>query len=232
MDRSKSMNEVNKMAALIVAAGASHRMKGINKLFAPLGDKPLLAWCVETCQRCSLIGQIILVLNRKDLARGRELGERRCWPKVTICPGGPRRQDSVREGLKQLADCDLVMIHDGARPFLTLALIENGFLLAGRTGAAVAAVPVKDTIKLVGDDRLIGTTLQRDRLWAAQTPQIFSLDVITRAYESLAAEVTDDGAAVELLGSEVHLYMGDHSNIKVTCPGDMSLARIIAEGNS
>ena len=232
MDRSKSMNEVNKMAALIVAAGASHRMKGINKLFAPLGDKPLLAWCVETCQRCSLIGQIVLVLNRKDLARGRELGERRCWPKVTICPGGPRRQDSVREGLKQLADCDLVMIHDGARPFLTLALIENGFLLAGRTGAAVAAVPVKDTIKLVGDDRLIGTTLQRDRLWAAQTPQIFSLDVITRAYESLAAEVTDDGAAVELLGSEVHLYMGDHNNIKVTCPGDLSLARIIAEGNS
>lgn len=232
MDRSKSMNEVNKMAALIVAAGASHRMKGINKLFAPLGDKPLLAWCVETCQRCSLIGQIVLVLNRKDLARGRELGERRCWPKVTICPGGPRRQDSVREGLKQLADCDLVMIHDGARPFLTLALIENGFLLAGRTGAAVAAVPVKDTIKLVGDDRLIGTTLQRDRLWAAQTPQIFSLDVITRAYESLAAEVTDDGAAVELLGSEVHLYMGDHNNIKVTCPADLSLARIIAEGNS
>lgn len=232
MDRSKSMNEVNKMAALIVAAGASHRMRGINKLFAPLGDKPLLAWCVETCQRCSLIGQIVLVLNRKDLARGRELGERRCWPKVTVCPGGPRRQDSVREGLKQLADCDLVMIHDGARPFLTLALIENGFRLADRTGAAVAAVPVKDTIKLVGDDRLIGTTLQRDRLWAAQTPQIFSLDVITKAYESLAVEVTDDGAAVELLGSEVHLYMGDHNNIKVTSPGDMSLARIIAEGNS
>jgi len=232
MDRSKSMNEVNKMAALIVAAGASHRMRGINKLFAPLGDKPLLAWCVETCQRCSLIGQIVLVLNRKDLARGRELGERRCWPKVTVCPGGPRRQDSVREGLKQLADCDLVMIHDGARPFLTLALIENGFRLADRTGAAIAAVPVKDTIKLVGDDRLIGTTLQRDRLWAAQTPQIFSLDVITKAYESLAVEVTDDGAAVELLGSEVHLYMGDHNNIKVTSPGDMSLARIIAEGNS
>lgn len=232
MDRSKSMNEIKRMAALIVAAGASHRMGGINKLFAPLSDKPLLAWCVETCQGCSLIDQIVLVLNRKDLARGRDLRERRCWSRVTICPGGPRRQDSVREGLKQVADCDLVMIHDGARPFLTLALIENGFRLASRTGAAVAAVPVKDTIKLVGDDRLVGTTLQRDRLWAAQTPQVFGLDVITRAYESLAAEVTDDGAAVELLGSEVHLYMGDHSNIKVTSPGDLSLARIIAEDNS
>lgn len=232
MDHSKSMNEINKMAALIVAAGASHRMGGINKLFAPLGDKPLLAWCVETCQGCSLIDQIVLVLNRKDLARGRELGERRCWSMVTMCPGGPRRQDSVREGLKQVADCDLVMIHDGARPFLTPVLIENGFRLAGRTGAAVAAVPVKDTIKLVGDDRLIGTTLQRDRLWAAQTPQVFSLDIITRAYEKLAGEVTDDGAAVELLGSEVHLYMGDQNNIKVTTPGDLSLARLIAGGNS
>ena len=179
-----------------------------------------------------MIDQIVLVLNRKDLARGRELGERRCWSMVTMCPGGPRRQDSVREGLKQVADCDLVMIHDGARPFLTPVLIENGFRLAGRTGAAVAAVPVKDTIKLVGDDRLIGTTLQRDRLWAAQTPQVFSLDIITRAYEKLAGEVTDDGAAVELLGSEVHLYMGDQNNIKVTTPGDLSLARLIAGGNS
>jgi len=225
------MNEVNKMAALIVAAGASRRMGGINKLFAPLGDKPLLAWCVETCQGCSLIDQVVLVLNSKDLARGRELGERRNWSKVTICPGGLRRQDSVRDGLKQVADCDLVMIHDGARPFLTLALIEDGFRLAGRIGAAVAAVPVKDTIKLVGDDRLIGTTLQRDNLWAAQTPQVFSLDVITGAYDNLAGEVTDDGAVVELLGSEVHLYMGDHNNIKVTTPGDLSLARLIAEGN-
>jgi len=220
------------MAALIVAAGTSRRMGVINKLFASLGDKPLLAWSVETCQGCSLIDQIVLVLNREDLARGRELEERRNWSRLTICPGGPLRQDSVREGLKQVVECDLVMIHDGARPFLTLALIEDGFRLAGRTGAAVAAVPVKDTIKLVGDDRLIGTTLERDNLWAAQTPQVFSLDVITRAYDNLAGEVTDDGAAVELLGSEVHLYMGDHNNIKVTTPGDLSLARLIVEGNS
>jgi len=124
------------------------------------------------------------------------------------------------------------MIHDGARPFLTQALIEDGFRLAQRTGAAVAAVPVKDTIKLVTDDRLIGTTLQRDDLWAAQTPQVFSRDIITRAYDNLAAEVTDDGAAVELLGPEVRLYMGHYHNIKVTTPEDLSLARIIAEGNS
>lgn len=226
------MNEGSKMAAVIVAAGTSRRMEGVNKLFAPLGDKPLLAWCVETCQECSLIDQIVLVLNDGDLGQGQELEKTRRWAGVTICRGGPRRQDSVRQGLKRVLDCDLVMIHDGARPFLTQALIENGFRLACKTGNAVAAVPVKDTIKLVADDSLIGTTLERDRLWAAQTPQIFSLEVITRAYENPAGEVTDDGAAAEMLGHEVHLYMGEYHNIKVTTPEDLSLARIMAKGSS
>lgn len=226
------MSKASKMAVVIVAAGASRRMEGVNKLFAPLGNKPLLAWCVETCRGCGLVHQIVLVLNASDLGRGQELARTRHWSGVTMCPGGPRRQDSVRQGLKRVLDCDLVMIHDGARPFLTQALIEDGFRLACTTGTAVAAVPVKDTIKMVADDRLIGRTLERDRLWAAQTPQIFSLDVITRAYQNLAVEVTDDGAAVEMLGSEVQLYMGDHNNIKVTSPGDLSLARTIAEDNS
>jgi 2-C-methyl-D-erythritol 4-phosphate cytidylyltransferase len=121
------------------------------------------------------------------------------------------------------------MIHDGARPFLTPDLIEDGLKIVGKTGAAVAAVPVKDTIKLADDEKLIGKTLQRDRLWAAQTPQIFSFDVITRAYECLSAEVTDDAAAVERLGHKVQLYMGDYQNIKVTTAEDLALAKIIAE---
>jgi 2-C-methyl-D-erythritol 4-phosphate cytidylyltransferase len=89
-------------------------------------------------------------------------------------------------------------------------------------------VPVKDTIKLAADGRLIGETLQRDRLWVAQTPQIFSFDMITRAYANLTTEVTDDATAVERLGYKVKLYMGDHKNIKVTTPEDLALARIIA----
>ncbi len=225
------MSSGSKMAAVIVAAGAGRRMAGIDKLFAPLGDKPLLVWSVETCQECSLITQIVLVLNDGDLGRGRELKERRQWSKVVTCSGGPRRQDSVREGLKRITDCDLVMIHDGARPFLTKDLIERGHQLASQTGSAVAAVPVKDTIKLVADEEMIGKTLERDALWAAQTPQVFSRDIITTAYKSLTAEVTDDGAAVESLGNEVHLYMGDYRNIKVTTPEDLSLARIIAGGS-
>ncbi len=203
-------------------------MAGINKLFAPLRGKPLLAWSVDTCQRYSLVQQIALVLNDEDLARGQKLKKERGWSKVTLCLGGARRQDSVGEGLRQIRDCDLVMIHDGARPFLTPDLIENGLKVARQAGAAVAAVPVKDTIKLAADERLIGETLQRDRLWAAQTPQIFSFDMITNAYENLAAEVTDDATVVELLGHKVHLYMGDYKNIKVTTAEDLALARIIA----
>ncbi len=218
-----------RLGVVIVAAGTSQRMAGINKLFAPLREKPLLAWSVDTCQRYGLVQQIVLVLNDKDLARGQKLKKERDWSKVTLCPGGARRQDSVRQGLRQIRNCDLVMIHDGARPFLTLDLIEDGLKIVGETGAAVvAAVPVKDTIKLAVDERLIEKTLQRDKLWAAQTPQIFSFDVIIKAYENLAAEVTDDAAAVERLGCKVKLYMGDYKNIKVTTIEDLALARIIA----
>jgi len=221
-------NKDSKLGVVIVAAGTSQRMAGINKLFAPLKGKPLLAWSVDTCQGCSLVQQIVLVLNDKDLARGQKLKEERDWFKVTLCSGGARRQNSVRQGLRQIKDCDWIMIHDGARPFLTLNLIENGLKVARQAGAAAAAVPVKDTIKLADSDRLIEETLQRDKLWAAQTPQIFSFDVITRAYEDLAAEVTDDAAAVERVGHRVQLYMGDYKNIKVTTAEDLSLARIIA----
>jgi 2-C-methyl-D-erythritol 4-phosphate cytidylyltransferase len=221
-------NKSSKLGMVIVAAGTSQRMAGINKLFAPLRGKPLLAWSVDTCQRYSLVQQIVLVLSDKDLARGQKLKKERGWSKVTLCPGGARRQDSVKEGLRQMRDCDWVMIHDGARPFLTPDLIEDGLKIVEEIGAAVAAVPVKDTIKLADSENLIKETLKRDSLWAAQTPQIFGFDVITRAYENLTAEVTDDASAVERLGHKVQLYMGDYKNIKVTTPEDLALARIIA----
>jgi len=222
------MNKGSKLGVVIVAAGTSQRMAGMNKLFAPLRGKPLLAWSVDTCQRYGLVQQIVLVLNDEDLARGQKLKDERGWSKVTLCPGGARRQDSVREGLRQIRDCDLVMIHDGARPFLTTDLIEDGLKVVGETEAAVAAVPVKDTIKLADSKKMIKETLKRDGLWAAQTPQIFSFDMITNAYENLAAEVTDDATAVERLGHEMQLYMGDYKNIKVTTAEDLALARIIA----
>ena len=203
-------------------------MVGTNKLFASLNGKPLLAWSVDTCERCRLVRQIVLVLNDQDLARGQKLRKERNWSKVTLYPGGARRQDSVKKGLSQIKGCDWVMIHDGARPFMSPNLIEDGLRIVGDTGAAVAAVPVKDTIKLANSENLIKETLKRDRLWAVQTPQIFSFDIISKAYKNLATEVTDDATAVERLGYKVRLYMGDYKNIKVTTPEDLALAHIIA----
>ena len=213
---------------VIVAAGTSRRMVGMNKLFATLRGKPLLAWSLDTCQECDLVQQIIIVLNDKDLTRGQELKGQRAWFKVALCPGGVRRQDSVKEGLRQIKDCDRVMIHDGARPFLTVNLIKDGLKMADEFGAAAAAVPVKDTIKLADSGKWVKKTLQRNKLWAVQTPQIFNFDLIAEAYENLAVEVTDDATAVERLAHEVKLYMGDYRNIKVTTREDLALARIIA----
>lgn len=223
-DKKKS----SRLGVVIVAAGTSQRMAGMNKLFASLRGEPLLAWSVDTCHRYDLVQRIVLVLNGKDLARGRRLKEERAWVRVALCRGGARRQDSVKEGLRRMKDCDWVMIHDGARPFLTLDLIEDGIRVVGETGAAAAAVPIKDTIKLTVNGNLVEETVNRERLWAAQTPQIFSFDIITRAYENLTTEVTDDCAAVEQLGHNVKLYMGDYRNIKVTTPEDLAVARIIA----
>ncbi len=224
----QNRNKGRTLGAVIVAAGTSRRMCGVNKLFASLRGKPVLAWSVDTCHGFDLVQQIVLVLNDKDFDRGQTLRKQKDWVKVTVCPGGARRQDSVKEGLRQLKDCDWVVIHDGARPFLTPGLIEDGLKIVGETGAAVAAVPVKDTIKLSDRRNLISETLDRDRLWLAQTPQIFSFDIITRAYRNLTTEVTDDSEAVKQLGHKAKLYMGDYQNIKITTLEDLKLARIIA----
>ena len=128
-----------------------------------------------------------------------------------------------------MKDCDWVIIHDGARPFLTVDLIQKGLEAAKETGAAIAGVPVKDTIKLTDNAGLITETLQRDELWAAQTPQIFKFDIVTAAYNKLTTEVTDDAAAVERLGYKVKLYMGAYNNIKITTPEDLALARVITQ---
>jgi 2-C-methyl-D-erythritol 4-phosphate cytidylyltransferase/2-C-methyl-D-erythritol 2,4-cyclodiphosphate synthase len=220
---------MNKVGAIIVAAGRSQRMGSINKIFALLGGKPLLAWSVDVCQKSDLVQQIVVVLDDATLERGEKLRESRGWCKVTICLGGPRRQDSVAEGLHVLEDCDWVVVHDGARPFLTPDSIETGLRTAVETGAAITAVPVKDAIKLTDDERLIAETLRRDRLWAAQTPQVFRFDIIKQAYTGLTAELTDDAAAVERLGYKIKIYRGSYDNIKVTTPEDLKVAEVIAQ---
>lgn len=217
-----------KVGVVIAAAGASRRMKGLDKIFLPLAGKPLLAHTVDVFQNCALVDQIVLVLSEANLERGLRLVEEGGFSKIIeVCRGGERRRDSVGEGLKRLEDCRWVVIHDGARPCLSLDLIEQGLREARRSGAAIAAVPAEDTIKIVGANGTIQETPSRSALWAAQTPQIFRFDIIRDAYCQEKDEVTDDAALVETLGHKVRVYMGSYDNIKVTTVKDLALAEII-----
>ncbi len=220
-----------KTAAIIVAAGRGERMGGVDKVFAPLAGKPLLAWVVDVFQSCELIDRIVIVLREEDIKRGEELVADRGWSKVSdVCAGGEERQQSVANGLNLLKDCHWVVIHDGARPLVTEALIKGGLEAAGESGAAIAAVPVTDTIKLAGDDGFVMGTPPRKSLWAVQTPQVFRFDIIKEAHDKAKGMVTDDAALVERLGYKIKLYTSSYDNIKITTPSDLALAEILLKG--
>jgi 2-C-methyl-D-erythritol 4-phosphate cytidylyltransferase len=216
-----------KVGAIIAAAGESRRMGGIDKVFAPLGGKPALVRVLDAFASCDKVSQIVVVVSEKNLERCRKLIAEKRWSKpIEVCAGGKRRQDSVAAGLKKL-DCQWVVIHDGARPLVTKDLIEEGLKAAQETGAAVAAIPVTDTIKIAADDGIVRQTPPRQNLWAVQTPQVFRLNIIAKAYEQARGEVTDDASLVEKLGHKVKLYMGSYDNIKITNSDDLALAEVL-----
>ena len=222
------MQNNQKVGAIIVAAGRGERMSGLDKMFAPLGGKPVLARVVNVFEQCNSIDQIVVALSAQALEQGKKLVAQEGFSKVTdVCLGGKLRQNSVAAGLSRLKNCHWVVIHDGARPLVTVALIEAGLGVAGEIGAAVAAVPITDTIKVAGDDRFVQKTPLRQNLWAVQTPQVFRSDIITQAYRKIRAEVTDDASLVERLGCRIKLYMGSYDNIKITNASDLALAEII-----
>jgi len=217
------------LGAVIVAAGSGTRMGGADKLFAEVGGQPLLAYSVAAFQDCAAIDRIVLVLAEANLERGRELAKRHGFTKVSaVCPGGPRRQDSVRLGLEELSRCDYVAVHDGARPLVTPELIERGLEAAQETGAAAPALPVADTVKEAGSDGIVLRTLERSRLWAVQTPQVFRYELLLRAHRDVTADVTDDSAMVEALGAPVRLFEGSRTNVKVTTVEDLSVVEALA----
>lgn len=217
------------LAAIVVAAGEGTRFGG-DKLFAPLGGRPVLAWSLDAFERSGLVSAVVLVLSERNLERGRRLVRRRGFEKVRfLTVGGPRRQDSVWKGLQQVAGWEYVAIHDGARPFVTPEMLLRGFEVARQVGGAVAAVPVKDTIKVVQSARLIEETPARANLWAAQTPQIFRYDRLVDAYRVVPdVEVTDDSQLYELAGFPCAVFMGSYDNLKITTPDDLIWARGIA----
>jgi 2-C-methyl-D-erythritol 4-phosphate cytidylyltransferase len=220
-----SMYNGQRVGGVIVAAGEGKRMGGIDKMTALLDGIPVLVRVVETFRMSALVDRLAVVLNPYRLEEGHKLLELLISAESgIICAGGKRRQDSVAAGLDRLTDCEWVVIHDGARPLVTADLIERGLDSAQDTGAAIAAVPVKDTIKEVTEDRLVKQTLSRQQLWAVQTPQVFRYDIIVQAHRRAVGEFTDDAAMVESNGGKVKVYPGADENIKITTPEDLVLA--------
>jgi 2-C-methyl-D-erythritol 4-phosphate cytidylyltransferase len=226
-----------KCAAIIVAAGSSQRMEGWDKLWIPLLGRVTLARTIDVFEASPLIQSIVLVLKSERLSDAQMLCKQEEWTKVlAVVAGGLRRQDSVRAGLEALADYGpstrWVMIHDGARPLISQRLLETGLEAAYKHLAAVAAVPLKDTIKRVQREE-VSITIDRTQLRAIQTPQVFSFPLIYQAHISAAADedITDDATLLERTGHRVATFPGSYTNIKLTTPEDVFLAEALLQGS-
>ena len=223
-----------KVVALIVAAGKGSRMgakKG--KPYIMLAGKPILAHTLSEFERCSLIDETVLIVAKNDVEHSRVsiVETFKCTKVSRIIVGGLKRQDSVWAGLKALRnDSELVMVHDGARPFVSQEILEKSIHETVTCGATIAAVPVKDTVKMVSEQKEVLGTLDRDKMWMVQTPQTFRLDILKMAFEKAFKDGfygTDDASLVERMGVKVNVIPGSYANIKITTPEDLVLGEAI-----
>jgi 2-C-methyl-D-erythritol 4-phosphate cytidylyltransferase len=219
------------LTAIIVAAGDSRRM-GFDKLFAAIAGKPVIAHTISAFERANSVNGIIVVAREDRHDEIKAMAGDENFKKVrSIIPGGKYRQDSVRAGLEHLDSATRwVAVHDAARPLVTPEQIERVFQQCANHAAAALAEPVNDTLKRADSDLLVSASVDRDRLYAMQTPQIFERQLIEEAYRAVYAEnisVTDEVSAVERLGREVVLALNDDFNFKVTYPRDLPVAEFI-----
>ena len=229
--------EDKRIAAICLAAGRGKRMESdIQKQYMLLDGKPLLYYSLISFQT-SLVEEIILVVGEgEEEYCKKEIVDKYGITKVkTIIAGGKERYHSVYYGLSALKNADYVLIHDGARPFLTHGIIERCIQGAKEYRACVAGMPVKDTIKLIDGEQKIHSTPERSKVWMIQTPQAFEYSLIKEAYEKLMAlelkekktsiAITDDAMVIEYFQNQkVHLVHGSYENIKITTPEDMEIA--------
>jgi 2-C-methyl-D-erythritol 4-phosphate cytidylyltransferase len=217
------------LTAIIVAAGSSRRL-GFDKLTAPIAGKPMILHTVEAFQNTEAVIEIVIVTRADRIAEFKQaLGS---IPKVSaIIAGGEHRHNSVAAGLEKLGkDARYVAVHDGARPLITPAQIENVFEQARKHGAASLAEPVRDTLKRAGDDLEVRESIDRHRVYAMQTPQIFERELLEKAYALVATNnqrVTDEVSAIELLGRKVVLVSNPDANFKITYEHDLQLAEAV-----
>lgn len=224
------------LTAIIVAGGSSRRM-GFDKTFALLGDRPVIAHALAAFEAAEAVAAIVVVVRADALDALREMLASSAFRKVhAVVQGGAHRQDSVSAGLQMLpADCRFVAVHDAARPLVTAAEIERVFDAARTHHAASLAAPVSDTLKRADPEGFASAPIDRELVYAMQTPQIFERDLLLEAYARVAAEkltITDEVSAVQHLGRKVMLVANQASNFKITYPADMWLAELIVAARS
>lgn len=218
------------VCAVIAAGGQGKRMNSnVSKQFLTIKGHPILYYTLNKFEKMKILNEIILVVPPADVKYTKEqIIKKYGFKKTRIVEGGKERQDSVYNGLKALPkDADIVVIHDGVRPFIPVKIIENSIEAAAECDAVGVAVPVKDTIKVVDDKSIVKTTPDRKALWAIQTPQTFKYDVIMKAYEKAMEDGfygTDDTVLVERMGLPVKIIEGSYENIKITTPEDIIFA--------
>jgi len=219
-----------KVGAIIAAAGFGRRMKTDRpKQFLALNGTPILVHTIRKFDACGVISYIIVTAPRESVEEVTDLVNSAGFKKsVTVIEGGERRQDSVAMGLQQLQPgTDIVAVHDGVRPFVSIEDIENVVRQAAQSGAAILGVPIVDTVKQA-ERELVESTLMREHLILAQTPQVFRTDILKEAFERAAKDEyygTDESSLVERLGLPVAIVRGSERNIKITRPSDLTLAR-------
>jgi 2-C-methyl-D-erythritol 4-phosphate cytidylyltransferase len=218
---------------IVLAAGQGKRMKADkNKVFLELSGVPLIVQTVKVFDQDNYCKKIILPINPKEQSVFEELIEKYQFKKkIVLVAGGKERQNSVYNGLKQVSDSNssIVLVHDGARPFVDHSLIQQLVKRAQESGCAIPGVPVKDTIKRVNLGQVIDT-VERSSLWAVHTPQAFRVSILKNAHEE--AEIkgflgTDDASLVEAIGEKVYMVEDDYNNIKITTPEDLYFAEAI-----
>jgi 2-C-methyl-D-erythritol 4-phosphate cytidylyltransferase len=221
--------------AIILAAGQGRRMgESINKQYLKIKQHPILYYTLKAFSQNNCIDEIILVVAEGEVDYCRkEIIEKYNFFKIKdIAIGGKERQDSVLNGLKAASNCEVVLIHDGARPFINQSIISNAIIYANLYGATACGVEPKDTIKVKDSLGFSVETPERDTLFCVQTPQAFKYDLILDCHKRIHEEgikVTDDTMVVERYGNRVYLYEGSYDNIKVTTPEDLEIGTQILE---
>ncbi len=218
-----------KVTAIIPAAGTGSRMGAQkNKLLLEVRGRAVIAHTLEAFESCPLVDEVILVANEQDIFSYKAMISEEGFCKIKdIVRGGETRAESVYKGLLQ-ADGDIVIIHDGARALVTPALIEKVVEESRQTGAAIAAVPVVDTLKRA-DGFFIAETPDREKYWQAQTPQVFGREILLSAMENCKETITDDASCVEAAGVSVKLVEAAYENIKLTTPFDLLVAEAVLD---